>query len=88
MEQQKEPEKKATNFWDEPWEPDMSWKCGTPMLQDLKKKREKKASEGTESSGRETGQEPEVIRFRDTTDKEQSDGTREAYEEAINTKGR
>ena len=42
MEQQKEPEKKATNFWDEPWEPDMSWKCGTPMLQDLKKKREKK----------------------------------------------
>lgn len=47
-----------------------------------------KASEGTESSGRETGQEPEVIRFRDTTDEEQSDGTREAYEEAINTKGR
>ena len=43
MEQQKEPEKKATNFWDEPWEPDMSWKCGTPMLQDLKKKRERKS---------------------------------------------
>ena len=54
----------------------------------FKEEKREKASEGTESSGRETGQEPEVIRFRDTTDKEQSDGTREAYEEAINTKGR
>lgn len=46
--------------------------------------------EGTESKGTrdESGTGEEVIRFRDETEEPQSDGTREAYEKAINTKGK